>query len=204
MNYNNKKVAGLLLFVAAAVFILPAIVSEAIYSGYSVGQQNMSDLGNWSLAGNAAAIFDVSVILVGIFSIAAAYFIQRTFNKKLFTSLLVITGISSIGVGIVAENINFLLHALFAVILLVGWGAAAFMSYKFEKSPLSYISVILGAVILLAFVLWISGYANSAFWLGLGKGGMERFIIYPAFLWMLGFGAHLIGDSGAASTTSKT
>lgn len=205
MNYDNKKIAGLLIFVAAAAIILAAIVSEAIYSGYSVGQQNMSDLGDWSKAGNSAAVYDVPVILAGMLAVVSANFIQRTYKNRLFSSLIVIIGVCNIGVGIVAENVYLPLHAVFAVIVFVVLAAAAFMSYKFEKPPLSYISVILGAVILLAFVLWFLGLGagNSGFYLGLGVGGIERFIIYPALLWMLGFGAHLIGDSSEPATASK-
>jgi hypothetical protein len=39
------------------------------------------------------------------------------------------------------------------------------------------------------------GQGDSAFYLGLGLGGIERVIIYPMALWLLGFGAYLIGDS---------
>jgi hypothetical membrane protein len=203
MNYDDKKIAGLLIFVGVAQLVLAVVVSEAVYSGYSVGQQPMSDLGNWSLAGNSAAIFDVSVILLGMLSITSAYFIQRTFKNRLFTSLWVITGVSSIGVGIVAENIYLPLHGVFSVIVMVFGAVAAIISYRFQKSPLSYLSVILGAVMLSAMVLFILGRGSSGFYLGLGEGGMERFIIYPLWLWLLGFGAHLIGDSSETATTGK-
>jgi hypothetical membrane protein len=202
MNYDDKKIAGLLIFVGVAQLVLAVVISEAIYSGYSIGQQPMSDLGNWSLAGNSAAIFDVSVILLGMLAVVGAYFIQRIFKNRLFSSLLVITGVCSIGVGIVAENINLPLHSVFSVIVFVLGAVTAIMSYKFVKSPFSHISVILGALILLAFVLFILGRGRSGFYLGLGEGGMERLIIYPLLLWLLGFGAHLIGDS-ESSTTSK-
>jgi hypothetical protein len=33
---------------------------------------------------------------------------------------------------------------------------------------------------------------------------MERMIAYPALLWLIGFGAHLIGDSRDLSTTGKS
>lgn len=203
MNYDNKKIAGFLIFVAAAQIILSVIISEAIYSGYSVGQQPISDLGDWTKAGNSAAIFDVSLILVGMLAVISAYFIQRTYKNRLFSSLFVIIGVCSTGVGIVAEDIYFPLHGLFAGIFFIALPAAAFTSYKFQKPPLSHISAILGAVMFLAFVLSILGQGSSGFYLGLGIGGMERFIIYPGFLWMLGFGAYLIGDSSEPSATSK-
>jgi hypothetical membrane protein len=163
----------------------------------------MSDLGNWSKAGNAAAIFNASLILVGILAVVNAYFIQRTFKNRLFTYLFAITGVCATGVGIVAENIYLPLHTVFSLIVMVGLAVAAIMSYKFEKSPLSHISVILGALMLLAFVLSILGVGSSSFDLGLGVGGMERLALYPGVLWMLGFGAHLIGDSSGSAITKK-
>ena len=198
MNYDNKRIAGLLIFVGAVQFVLAVVISEAVYSGYSVGQQYMSDLGDWSKAGNSAAIWDVSVILLGLFVIAGAYFIQRGLKNRLFTSLLVMSGVGWIGVGVFAENIFLPVHSVFALVAMgFGW-ASVIMSYKFEKSPLSYASVILGALIFLATVLLASG-----FYLGLGLGGMQRFIIYPFLLWALGFGAYLIGEASNTALTSK-
>ena len=188
----------MLIFVGAVQFVLAVVISEAIYSGYSVGQQYMSDLGDWSKAGNSAAIWDVSIILMGMFVIAGAYFIQRGFKNRLFTSLLVMAGVGGVGIGVVAENIFLPVHSVFALVAMVFGAASAIISYKFEKSPLSYVSVFLGALILLATVL-----SGSGFYLGLGLGGMERFIIYPLLLWMLGFGAYLIGDSSDTIITSK-
>jgi hypothetical membrane protein len=198
MNYDNKRIAGLLIFVGAVQFVLAIIISEAVYSGYSVGQQVMSDLGDWSKAGNSAAIWNVSVILLGLFVIAGAYFIQQGFKNRLFTSLLAIGGIGWIGVGVVSLDISLPVHTVFALVAFGFWLASVIMSYKFEKSPFSYVSVFLGALIFLATALYGSGS-----YLGLGLGGMQRFIIYPFLLWMLGFGAYLIGDSSETATTSK-
>ena len=204
MNYDNKRTAGLLFFVGVVQFVLAVIISEAIYPGYSVGQQYVSDLGDWNLAGNYAAIFNASAILLGIFVISGAYFIQRGFKNRLFTTLLFMIGVGNVVVGVVAENISFPLHVVFALVSFVSAATCAIMSYKFEKAPLSYISVILGAVTLLAIVLFFSGYSvNSGFYLGLGLGGMERFIIYPSLLWLLGFSAYLIGDSSDTPATIK-
>ena len=204
MNYDNKKTAGLLIFVGVVQFVLAVVICEAIYSGYSVGHQYVSDLGNWILAGNSAAIFDISVILMNTFTIAGAYFVQRIFKNMIFTALLVMIGLAGIGAGVVAEDISLPLHTVFALVIFLSGAASALMSIKFEKSPLSYVSFIFGAVILLAIVLFGLGvYVNSGFYLGLGSGGMERFIIYPSLLWLLSFGVYLIGDSSNTTITSK-
>jgi hypothetical membrane protein len=172
MNYDNKRIAGLLFFVGAVQFILAVIICEAVYSGYSVGQQFVSDLGDWSKAGNYAAIFNASIISAGLIGIASVYFIRRAFKNRLFTSLLVISDIGNVCVGVVAENISLPVHGISGLVSLIFGLAAMIMSYKFVKSPLSYAPVILGGVTLLAFVLQSSG-----FYLGLGLGGIERFEI---------------------------
>ena len=195
MNYGNKRIAGLLFIVAVVQYALAIVISEAVYSGYSVGAQLVSDLGDWSLVGNNAAVFNTSAILYGLFVVVGAYYIQRVFKSRLFTSLLAINGVCSAIVGVVALNISSPSHSLLGLIAFVTIAASAIMSYKFVKSPLSYVAVILGAVTLLAIVLFMLGQGSSGFYLGLGLGGMERFIIYPVLLWLLGFGAYLIGDS---------
>jgi len=197
MNYDNKRIAGLLGFVAGVQFILAVIICEALYSSYSVGQQYISDLGNWSLAGNYAAIFNASIIIAGALGIASAYFIQQAFKNRLFTSLLMINSICNILIGVFAEDISMPAHGISALIgLILGLGATL-MTYKFVKSPLSYAPIILGGAIIVALVLQASG-----FYLGLGLGGIERLEIYPSLLWGLVFDAYLIGESSNTVSTS--
>ena len=82
-------------------------------------------------------------------------------------------------------------------------GLSAIASFKVSKSPLSAISVILGAMTLGALALFAGGLVTagaltsseppaSEFFLGIGPGGMERMIAYPALMWLAAFGAHLI------------
>ncbi len=198
MDFNVKRITGLLFIVSVVQFIFATIICESVYSGYSVGQQVVSDLGNWNLAGNYSAIFNISIILMGILIIVGAYFIQRIFKSAftpVFMSLGVLLGVGYIGVGVFAENIS-RLHNIFALIMFVFGAIFAIMSYKFVKSPFSHVSIILGVTSLLAYFLWMLGLQMPVFHLGLGIGGMERLILYPILLWVLSFGAYLIGDQG--------
>jgi len=81
-------------------------------------------------------------------------------------------------------------------------GLSAIASFKVLKKPLSLISIILGAMTLGALALFSSGMIasgsltsniayNSDFYMGLGPGGMERMVVYPALMWLAGFGGHL-------------
>jgi hypothetical membrane protein len=198
MNYDDKRIAGLLGFVGVVQFVFAVVICEAVYSGYSVGQQYISDLGNWSLAGNYAAIFNVSIVFAGTLGIASAYFIQQAFKNRLFTSLLIVSTFCNVLIGVFAEDISMPAHGISALIGLIFGLGATFMSSKFVKSPLSYAPIILGGVIIVAVVLQVSG-----FYLGLGLGGIERLEIYSSLLWGLGFDAYLIGESSNTALTSK-
>jgi hypothetical protein len=67
-------------------------------------------------------------------------------------------------------------------------------------------SVILGLMSLGALALFAGGLLtsgifesieaqDSVFFLGIGPGGMERMIVYPALIWLAGFSGHLIALS---------
>jgi hypothetical membrane protein len=185
MKYDNKKLAGLFVFVGGVQCVLGIIIAEALYPGYSTSENWISDLG----IGPSALIFNSSVFLLGVLGIIGTYFIQRAFNSKLFSILMAITSIGAMGVGLFTEDVMEL-HAFFSLIAFIFGGVSAILSYKLQKPPLSYLSVLLGAMALLAIALTFSGT-----YLGLGKGGMERMIAYPALLLIIGFGAHLMGFS---------
>ena len=205
MDFNKGKIAGLLLFVGVVQVVLFQVVCETVYSGYSVGQQAISDLGNWDLAGNFAAVFNISAVLFGLFIIAGAYFVWQELRNRLFVSLLALAGVCNIGVGVVAEDISPSTHGLIYLIMSVSWVVAAILSGKFEKSPFSYVSIGLGAVSLVMFIFSLLGkYVSSSFVFGFGSGGIERLSVYPLWLWTLGFGAYLMGAYTTVAPTSKT
>jgi hypothetical membrane protein len=185
MGYENKKVAGFLLLVGALQFVLGMIISEALYPGYSTSNNYISDLG----VGPSALIFNSSIILLGLLIAAGAYFVQRAFNSKVFSILLAITGIGAIGVGIFTEHFG-IAHTVFSLITFLFAGISIIVSFKFERPPLSYLSIILGAASLVSLALFGSGV-----YLGLGKGGMERMIAYPVLLGAISLGGYFIGDS---------
>jgi hypothetical membrane protein len=191
MTYDNRKIAGLLLVVGGIICVLGIIVAEALYPGYSASENYISDLG----VGPSALIFNSSVFLLGVLAVFSAYFVQKAFDFRLFSILTVITGIGAMGVGLFTEDAG-VIHVAFSLITFLFAGISAIVSCKLVKPPLSYLSIVLGCVSLVALVLFASG-----FYLGLGKGGMERMIAYPALLWTIGFGSHLIGDSKDTSAT---
>ncbi|MFQ6089056.1 MAG: DUF998 domain-containing protein [Candidatus Methanofastidiosia archaeon] len=185
MKYEDKKVAGALLFFGSVQFILLLVVTEALYPDYSVSENYISELG----VGTTSLIFNTSVFLLGLFVVAGAYFVQRAFGFRLFSVLLTLTGIGAMGVGLFPMDAGEI-HLIASLITFTFGGLSAIVSYKLLKTPLSYFSVLLGVLALVALALFFSGTH-----LGLGVGGMERMVAYPTLLWAIGFGGSLIGHS---------
>jgi len=173
------------LFVGSVQFVVGMVVAEAMYPGYSVSLNYISDLG----VGPTAAIFNSSVFLLGLMTTATAYFIHRWFRSSIFTVLVALAGISAMGVGVFPETTG-VPHFVATVTAFLFGGLSAIAAYRLVNEPLNYLSVILGAFSLLALIL----LGNQVF-LGLGKGGMERMIVYPTLVWETAFGGYLMSGS---------
>jgi len=194
MRYDASKLAGALLFVGSAQFIVALIVAEAFYPGYSVSQNYISDLGatcraTCQVVQPTSIIFNSSVLLLGLLGVFGAYLIWRGFHSRILSFLVAVTSLGAMGVGLFPETAG-PIHHVVSLITFVFAGLSAIVSYRLQKAPLSFFSIVLGAFTLGALIL----YANG-FFLGLGPGGMERMIVYPALIWTTGVGAHLIASS---------
>ena len=179
---SDKEKAGALLFVGAAQFLIALVVSEVFYPGYSVSANTISSLG----VGPSALVFNCSIILFGALAVAAAFFLKKAFDGVLFPALVSLAGLGAAGVGVFTSRAGFV-HAFVSFVAFFFGALAAIAAYRFEKRPLNYFSVVLGVVALAALAL----YGAQAF-LGLGIGGMERLVVYPIIIWVLGFGAWLL------------
>lgn len=184
MMYDDKKIAGAFFFFAGVQSILLMIISICLYPGYCVSTNYISDLG----VGSTSTLFNATMIILGGCTLIGAYFIHRGYSCRLFYVLLIITGIGAAGVGIFPEDTG-LIHGIAALIAFFFGGLSAISSHKLLQPPLTYFSIILGLVSLLALVLFMTGT-----FLGLGPGGMERIVAYPILLWGIGFGGALIGS----------
>lgn len=190
VNANGKLTAGLLLFVGATQFILAVIFAQALDSSYSLSKPLMY-LGG----GPAGWLFNSSLFILGLLSFASAYFFWRSSSNMIFFVLFAITGLGLALVGIFNENTGSL-HVFFVRTFMIFAIPTTILSYKFQKSPMSQISLVLGLIILIAEFFFLSGaYISPSFYLGLSRGTLQSLIIYPILLWMLGFGANLIGET---------
>jgi hypothetical membrane protein len=190
MAYSNSKVAGTLVLIGVAQFAIGVIVSEALYPNYSVADNYISDLG----VGPSALIFNSSAFLMGLLLLVGAYFLQRAFRFELLTVMIILTAVGVMGVGVFTEDFG-VLHVIASLIAFLFSGLSAIFSvlcsrvhgFPLVKMPFSAISIVLGLMTLAALALLGGGVL-----FGLGVGGMERMIAYPAIMWGAGFGGYLI------------
>jgi len=197
MKYSRGNIAGALFFVAVTQLILCLIISEALYPGYSVSDNYVSDLG----IGPSSIVFNSSVFLLGLLLAIGTYFLRGISDLKTVKVLLFLMAIGAMGVGLVTKDFT-VAHGAVSSVAFFFSGLSAIASAKVLKKPLSLISIVLGVMTLVALGLFSVGLIasgsytsniayDSNFYLGLGPGGMERMIVYPALMWLAGFSGHL-------------
>jgi hypothetical membrane protein len=191
---NNSTVAGTLLFVGGVQFVIALFIAEAIYPSYSISANLISDLGVWGRS--SAPIFDISTMLFGFTVLASSRFIYKAFHTRVIAVLFAVAGAGALGVGVFPEN-TFVIHGvpvIHTVSALLGFviGAISVVAAsKITRGPFRYLSLVVGAVGLLSVALFVTTRYSGG--LGIGAGGMERMMVYPTVLWLVGFGGYLLG-----------
>ena len=199
MGLSDAAKAGVALFVGVVQFGIFEMVAEFVYPGYSVSANRISDLGppcanGVSCPSNSSwLVFDASITFMGLCVLLTAYFLYRYYKWKPITGLVGLAGLGAVGVGILNESSPYMLHDLFSLLTFIGIGLTALVSYRLQKPPLGYFSVILGLVTLVSLVLYVADSGVTAGGdLGIGPGGLERMVVYPVLFWSLAFSGHLM------------
>jgi hypothetical membrane protein len=165
--YKDSRIrAGSLFFLGGVVYLLGTDAADKIGS----------DL-----------LWNGSIVLFGLLVIAGAYFALKVFKNIPFSALLVLAGIGMIGFG--ATQYGSTASDAFAAMSYFFFAIAAIWSSKMEKKPFSYISIILGAMALVALVIWASGF-------DFGPGGTYNsetadWLISP---WLVCFGVYILRE----------
>ncbi len=182
---KSLNVAGVLLFVFAVQFTIMLFITEALYHGYSIANNYISDLG----VGPTGFLFDTSISVLGIAVIASAFFVYRGFDVKVFPILLGLTGVGALLVGVFNENYG-ALHGYVSDLTFIMGPLTAIYAYRYQTSPFKFMSVALGVISYIAIIFFM--FFGSPV---IGVGGWERLIVYPFLLWGIGYGAFLTGLS---------
>ena len=84
--------------------------------------------------------------------VAGAFFVHRAFARKAVTIPLALFGIGAIGVGVFPGN-HLAPHQLFAMTAFISGGIAAVLAARVLVAPLRQMSVAIGVISLVSFVL---------------------------------------------------
>lgn len=181
-----RVLAGTLLFVAGAQFLLFLMIAETQYLGYSANENYISDLGVWEEW--SAVFFNSSVIAFGLLGLIGGYILREEKGLRYVSRSLMVSGVGAIILGIFPETV-WGLHKMGAFMAFIFAALAAVLCFKAFSGPFRYIATFLGVFSFTAMILSVSNI-----FLGLGPGGMERLVLYPIMLWMAGFGAVLFSS----------
>ncbi len=183
---NTGKNAGALLLLGGAVWILAIIISEALYPGYSINSNYISDLGTgpWP----AGIIFNLSTIIFGICVISGASILVQSGSKEFFIYGLAIAGFGVMFVGVFPEDTGLPHFVSAGTAFIIGSISAIAASMQIER-PFSFFSATMGVTGLAALTALKTG-----FYLSLGPGGMERLIAYPLVLWIITYGSYMMNQ----------
>ena len=193
----KAKVAGSLFAVGALQWFFCVLIAEALHPGftlptdqwtpYSNQMHYVSELG----VGSTALIFNLSTIGLGLLITCASVLSYLVRRAKLLTACLVLAGIGAVGVGVFSTEVQ-PTHGIFQALALIPGAWAAILSFRRADAPVSYVSALLGVVSLasaIAFFRYLGlGASDMSTFAGLGKGVMERLVIYPIILWLIGYG----------------
>jgi len=183
MRFEDRQWAGLLLFAGTAEFAVGLTIAEIVYPNYNMSTNFISDLG---VGTGAAIVFNTSIILLGLAILAAAWFLLRAFKDRYLSLAVALAGIGALGVGIFTEDYP-AIHPVVSFVAFLFSALSAILAFRIVRPPLQYLSPLLGVASLIALGLFASGtYA------GLGRGGMERMIVWPVLIWGPALGGYLM------------
>lgn len=182
--------AGSLLIISGILVIMGIVTGEFYFRGYSIRKNPISDLGQRTDPVNtsikSAIIFNAAMIIAGIAVALSAYFLHAAHYKNVIVVPLAIHGIAIMGIGIFNSNISGV-HAFFAVATFLSGEFVAIASFSTSNGPAKYIFATLGIT---SFIFLIGHPLFSKI---MGAGGAERWIVYPTTIWLIAYGAYLLG-----------
>jgi hypothetical membrane protein len=204
LDGSSPKIAGGLLLLAGATILLGIITAEALYTAAYTTRSEISDLGATDaglVLHPSSYIFNATMLVSGAMIIAGAWFTHRAFHRRAVTIPTGLLGVGVLGVGIFPGNIH-PWHPIFAYTAFLAGGLAVLLSYKVTSQPLRTIFAVMGAISL-AFTVAGVFLPEWGPFAQLELGGVERWMVYPVVLWLVGFGGYLVASRPAETGWSS-
>ena len=154
---------------------------------YNWHEQNLSDLGQLgyplSLLMNIAFFLQGAAMAAGVLLIKVIW--HKTLLPAMAQTMLVLTGVGFIIVGITPYNVIPIIHSIFGAFPVMLFSSAGLILAGMAKSREHFgkfwiVTIVIGLVSLASGILYFSGQ-----YLFIGKGAMERIWIYAPLAWTL-------------------
>jgi hypothetical membrane protein len=174
--------------------VMGIISAEALYTNPYNARMEISDLGATDtgvVLHPSSYIFNATMLAAGAMILTAAWFTHRALHRKVVTIPTGLLGLGVLGVGIFPGNIH-PQHPLFAFTAFVAGGLAVLLSAEVTPQPLRAIFAVMGTISL-GFTLASVFLLEWGPFARLDLGGVERWMVYPVLLWLVGFGGWLAG-----------
>ncbi|WP_256301047.1 DUF998 domain-containing protein [Haloarchaeobius salinus] len=191
-KYDDRTVAGLLLFVLGAGFMTAMMLAAALVPGYDFRGGAISDLG---VSSESALLFNGSLLVVGVLNLAGGYLLYRRHRKPWLLAIYALASVGAVGTGLFPLDTGDV-HSLFALLAFLFFNLEAIGTATLLRGAMRAISVLAGVLGIVFLVLMAIGDGgNTAAFGPIGHGGTERMIVYPVMLWLVAFGGYLLGDT---------
>jgi hypothetical membrane protein len=196
-----RTLAGVFFFALAAQFMTVIMLAAAMVPGYDFRAAAISDLGVYP---ETALLFNVSLVVVGVFNLFGGYFFYRTHGKRWLLAVFALAGVGAIGAGLFPLDTSGL-HGLAALLAFVFFNVQAIGSATRLSGFMRALAVLTGVLGLVFVVLMALGDGgNTAAFGPIGHGGTERMIVYPVMLWLVAFGGYLLGKQEHSGTIQES
>lgn len=217
-RYRSRLTLGAFLLCATSLFFVAHVIAQLAWPGYSVSQYDVSALGvtqcgpytngagglTFYACSPLHVVMDAGLILNGVFISVGVLLTRSIWPRRRLArvgvTLVALSGVGAILSGLFPANTIFALHVLGALVDFVaaGLGVLLLGLATLRRAPaLGAWSLGLGALTLAGFVLY-----NSATFLGLGAGGMERVAGFSPVIWAIGLGVALLLRRSDATSAS--
>jgi hypothetical membrane protein len=188
------RLAGVLLFVLAAAFLIVTMLAASIAPDYDFKGGAISDLG---VIDETALLFNGLLVVMGALNITAGYLFYRSHRRIWLLGLYIIAGIGTVGAGLFPLDTGGM-HATFALVAFLVYNLEGLGSAAILAGPMRALGFIAGAVGLVYTVLMVIGDSgNTAVFGPYGHGGSERMIAYPVMAWLIALGGYLMAGRTA-------
>ena len=187
---KNRRYSSVLLLFGIIQWMLVVIISEGLQPNYISSVHYVSTLGT----GYTATIYNISTIILGSCVSISTLYIRRFSSSRVFTILLLIAGLATIGVGVFPEDSR-PMHGFVTAIALIFAALSAMSTRKLLNKPVFFFVFSLGVISLLSGLVFIPYLGlpveSKVMYLGFYKGTLERIVIYTNLLWILLLGSQI-------------